>query len=142
MNRLNIKKELSKQIAEIHKCTFAISEKMKQKPDITLWKLSDFALIIRAYTAYFDDAITVGKVLEPQLFANIDEYITQHGLKDIYEKTKFNSSQFPTDFGVSDKQIRILVDLLYEWQFDNPEVSYKDALKQKENFLQQVKLKS
>jgi hypothetical protein len=30
MNRLNIRKDLSKQITEIHKCTFAISEKMKQ----------------------------------------------------------------------------------------------------------------
>jgi tRNA nucleotidyltransferase/poly(A) polymerase len=136
MNRLNIPKDLSKQIIGIHICTFAISEKIKQKPDIILWKLSDFALIIRAYIAYFDDAITVGKVLKPELFDDIDKYITQHRLKDIYAKLKFDSRQFATDFGVSGKQIKILVDLLYEWQFDNPDKSYEDALLQKENFLQ------
>jgi hypothetical protein len=121
---------------------FCYFRKNETKLDITLWKLSDFALIIKAYSVYFDDAITVGKVLEPELFDNIDKYIREHELKDIFKKPKFDTTLYVKDFGVSGKQIKILVDLLYEWQFDNPKVSYENALLQKDKFVMEVKLKS
>jgi tRNA nucleotidyltransferase/poly(A) polymerase len=142
MTRLNIPKDLSKQITEIHKCTFAISEKMKQKSDMKQWKLSDFALIIRTYNANFDDAITVGKVLEPALFGNIDNYIKERKLKEVYAKPKFDSKKFANDFRVSGKQIKILVDLLYEWQFDNSKAVYEELLQQKDTIVQQVNILS
>jgi tRNA nucleotidyltransferase/poly(A) polymerase len=142
MTRLNIPRELSKQITEIHKCTYAISEKMKQKADMTQWKLSDFALIIRTYHANFDDAITFGRVLEPALFDNIDNYIKKNKLKEVYATPKFDSKNFANDFRVSGKQIKILVDLLYEWQFDNSKAVYEEVLQQKDIIVQQVNILS
>jgi tRNA nucleotidyltransferase/poly(A) polymerase len=142
MSRLNIPKDLSKQITEIHKCTFAISEKMKQKSDMTQWKLSDFALIIRTYHANFDDAITFGRVLDPELFDNIDKYIKKNNLKEVYANPKFDSKKFEDDFGVKGKQIKILVDLLYEWQFDNSKAVYEELLQQKDTIVRQVNILS
>jgi len=150
MSRLNIPKELSKQITEIHKCTYAISEKMKQKADMTQWKLSDFALIIRTYHANFDDAITFGRVLEPALFDNIDNYIKKNKLKEVYErinkrvnkeekgkvneegkekeKEKFFYDKFIKKFGIDVKKTNQVKDFLYEWQFDNPDIQEEQAL--------------
>jgi tRNA nucleotidyltransferase/poly(A) polymerase len=126
---------LLSQSTDIHTCIFSIN---KLSRDPKSWKRSKIAFIIRDVGEYFNNAIEVGKTFDLELFNEVHCYVKAQNLEKSYEKPNFHGSLVSKEFGVKNIKLGKLLDILLEWQFDNPEKSFEDALKLKDEFLQQL----
>ena len=134
---LRLPRDLLSQSADIHKCVFDIKDKLSRDPKS--WKRSEIAFIIRDVGEYFNNVIEVGKTLDPILFNSVQCYVKTQQLEKSYEMPYFPGSLVSAEFCVKFKQLGDLLNILLAWQFDNPGKSFEDALKLKDEFLQQLK---
>jgi tRNA nucleotidyltransferase/poly(A) polymerase len=133
---------LFSQSDDIHKCVFNIRDKLSRDQlsrDQQTWKRSEIAFIIRDVGEYFNNAIEVGKTLDPILFNSVQCYVKTQQLEKSYEMPYFPGSLVSAEFGVKYKSLGDLLNILLAWQFDNPGKSFEDTLKLKDEFLQQLK---
>ena len=119
---------------KIHKCVSDILSKKDQQP----WKPSDFAFIIRDVGEYFDNAIEVGKTINPELFNSVQTFAKDNNLVERCKVTPFNGIDVKNKFGIEPKKIKVLLDILFAWKVDNPGRTLDDAFASKDKFLQEV----
>jgi tRNA nucleotidyltransferase/poly(A) polymerase len=122
---------------KIHKCVSDILDIMGIK-DQQLWRPSDFAFIIRDVGEYFDNAIEVGKTINPELFNSVQTFAKDNNLVERCNVTPFNGAEVKKKFDIQPRQIKTLVDILFAWQVDNPDGTLDEAFVFKDEFLEKL----
>jgi tRNA nucleotidyltransferase/poly(A) polymerase len=124
----------------INKCIFDIQNLPKDKQP---WKRSTIALIVRDVLEknLYNYAMEIGKILDKDLFENVEKFVIDNNLENCYLIKKFKGPDIKCIFGVEDKQLNKLLDIILVWQFDNPEKKLDDVVKEKDYFLSELKKK-
>jgi hypothetical protein len=122
---------------KIHKCVSDILDIMSIK-DQQSWIPSDFAFIIRDVGEYFDNAIEVGKTINPELFNSVQTFAKDKNLVERCKVKQFNGAEVRVKFGIQPQQIKALVDILFAWQVDNPDGTLDEAFVFKDDFLKKL----
>jgi tRNA nucleotidyltransferase/poly(A) polymerase len=121
----------------INECIYDIQNLPK---DIKTWKRSTIALIVKEALKeeLYKYAMEIGKIFDKDLFENVEKFVIDNKLENCYLIKKFKGPDIKCIFDIENKYLNNLLDILYVWQFDNPDKKLDDVVKEKAYFLREL----